>query len=1094
MAQRWLSTILSLFLCLWLHSALASPAVPGLLTFKHADGEQFTAHLKGDEWFSWLETGSGHVAIRTEAGNYEFVRLQNGQLRPSGLKAHGRTPADNSLLRADNAQFRSFLATRPRPERGAGRPAAPRPASGAPMLEPGQGRNHGAQSVWNDVVAPPPTVPLLVVILEFNDQHLRSPVSAWHQKIFGNAAGQMNYFWNTLSEGRFRFTPATETQGTANDGIMKVALPINHPNLGRAVGTTERYTALNQLDGFINYASYDLNGDHVLSRDELQIIYLYAGGESATGSSLPSVWAHMTSDFGVFHDGVELRNNYARFGERHFSPPNDHDATFGIIAHELGHSAFDLPDLYDYDGSSSGVGAFCLMGSGNWNGGPNEEQGASPSPVSAWVRYRLGFSAVEDVVPGTPLNQSIKPVSRQGAITLIPTSRPHEYFLVENRYPETLDIGLTGYGDGGAFIWHIDEAMASNTEDARRLVDLEGNDTLGQYFWPATGMSRLDDSSTPNSRSNDGSSTGVKVTSLRRVGDADHSVAYTAEKTYPTLYPSMNFRGTPNNWGSTPMRAVAANTWETTQTFAAGVSNPRFKFDVNGDWATNFGDTNRDGRLEQNGADIPAPATAGTYAIRLLESTMSYTVTRVNQPPIANAGPDQIVLINQSVTLDGSASRDPDGSIAGYQWSNGLSGVRPTITYSSAGIRIVTLTVTDNQGATARDDVVVDVRTSLPNQLPVARIAPVTGARVGQAVTFDGSASSDPDGQISSYSWTISSVAGTLSGARPSYTFATAGSYTVSLTVTDNRGGQNTSSITVPVSSSFNKVYPQVYWRGTSNGWGASLMDLTANNTWSKTIVVPSTGAHTFKFDVYGDWSLNFGDTNADGLAEQNGSNIAFPAGGGTFVVSFNDSSKRYTVTRQGSNQPPVVVVAPPQTISGARTVTLNGSGSYDPDGQITGWLWTQTAGPTVSISNATQASASVALPAVSTTTTWRFSLRVTDNQGATASAEQVITANPQSCTPTYTRMHLRGTNNAWGSSAMALASDCNWEIRVPFGSTTTERFKFDVNADWAVNFGDSNVDGIAEPNGADINVRQGAGTYLVRFNDTSKRYSVTKQ
>lgn len=1092
MLNRLLHLVFLAILSCSLQLAKASPAAPKLLTFSNADGQLFSAQLKGDEWFSWLETQSGYIVVRNAQGAYEFARLQADRLQPSGIKASNVPSTPGTLLRANDPAFRIFLQNQPRPAHRSG-PSAP--ASGAPALNPGQGRDHGPQSVWNGIVAPPASVPLLVVILEFNDQRLRSPVSTWQQKIFGNNPGQMNAFWSSISEGRFRFNPARENQGTANDGIMKVTLPINHPNHGRSVGTTERYTALAQLDGFIDYASYDLNADHVLSKEELQIIYLYAGGESATGSNLPSVWAHMTSDSGISHDGVELRNNYARFGERHFSTPDDHDATFGIIAHELGHSAFELPDLYDYDGSSTGVGAFCLMGSGNWNAGFSEELGASPSPMSAWPRYRLGFSTVNDVTPGTPLAQSLKPVSRAGAITLIPSNKAYEYFLVENRFPESVDKGLYDWGiNGGSLIWHIDEAMYNNTDDARRLVDHENNDAQFDFFWPSTNLSIFNDSSTPNSRSNDGSSTGVVVRDFLRLNDADHRVSFTAEKRVPTTYPSMNFRGTPNSWAATPMRAVAANTWEITVNFAAGVTNPRFKFDVLGNWATNFGDTNRDGRLEANGADIPAPTTPGSYTIRLLETGMSYTVTRVNQPPVANAGPDQVVLVNQTVTLDGSASRDPDGSISTYSWSNGLTGVRPTISYASEGTRIISLTVTDNQGATARDDVLIDVRNTLPNQLPTARIDAMSGVRVNQAVTFNGTRSSDPDGTISTYSWTISGQPGTLNGPTPSFTFTTAGTYTVSLTVTDNRGGQNSTSITVVVSNSFNKVYPQVFYRGTSNGWATTLMELSANNTWTKTITVPSSGSQAFKFDIYGDWRLNFGDTNVDRIADQDGANIAFPAGGGIFVVSFNDSTRRYTITPQGGNLPPVAIVAAAQTISGARTVALDGSASYDPDGQIATYRWTQTAGPTLSITDASRATTSVSIPAVTATTVYRFSLRVTDNGGASAAAEQVITANPvQSCTTTYRTMNLRGTHNSWGSAPMAQAPDCLWETSVTFGSSGSERFKFDVNADWAINFGDNlPADGIADTNGADIAI--GQGSWLIRFNDVNKRYTVTRQ
>lgn len=87
-----------------------------------------------------------------------------------------------------------------------------------------------------------------------------------------------------------------------------------------------------------------------------------------------------------------------------------------------------------------------------------------------------------------------------------------------------------------------------------------------------------------------------------------------------------------------------------------------------------------------------------------------------NQNPVANAGPDQTVFAGESVSFNGSASSDPDGTIQSYDWSFGdgtpnQSGVTVSHTYSSAGQYSVTLTVTDNAGATASDSLIVTVQT-----------------------------------------------------------------------------------------------------------------------------------------------------------------------------------------------------------------------------------------------------------------------------------------------------------------------------------------------------------------------------------------------
>jgi glucoamylase len=94
----------------------------------------------------------------------------------------------------------------------------------------------------------------------------------------------------------------------------------------------------------------------------------------------------------------------------------------------------------------------------------------------------------------------------------------------------------------------------------------------------------------------------------------------------------------------------------------------------------------------------------------------------------------------------------------------------------------------------------------------------------------------------------------------------------------------------------------------------------------------------------------------------------------------------------------------------------------------------------------------------------------------------------------TYSQMHLRGTTNGWGTTRMALVADHTWQVDAAvFGSGTNERFKFDVQADWSVNFGDNNGDGIGDAFGADIMITGGAGNYTITFRDDTKAYTVDK-
>jgi PKD repeat protein len=172
-----------------------------------------------------------------------------------------------------------------------------------------------------------------------------------------------------------------------------------------------------------------------------------------------------------------------------------------------------------------------------------------------------------------------------------------------------------------------------------------------------------------------------------------------------------------------------------------------------------------------------------------------------NQPPVANAGGPYSAAVGAPVTLDGSASTDPDGSIASYAWNFGNgssgSGATPSATYATAGTFTVTLTVTDNGGASSQASTTVTVTAN--TQPPVANAGgPYTGT-VNVAISFDGGASSDPDGSVVSYLWNFGD-GDTASGVTPVHAYAAAGSYTVRLTVTDNDGLTNSASTTAQVS------------------------------------------------------------------------------------------------------------------------------------------------------------------------------------------------------------------------------------------------------------------------------------------------------
>ena len=225
------------------------------------------------------------------------------------------------------------------------------------------------------------------------------------------------------------------------------------------------------------------------------------------------------------------------------------------------------------------------------------------------------------------------------------------------------------------------------------------------------------------------------------------------------------------------------------------------------------------------GLHIYVPASAAAYPVKISFADLSVTdpavvVAPVNQAPVASFQPSVSGL---SVAVDASASSDPDGTIAGFAWDFGDgsqgTGATASHTYAAAGTYAVKLTVTDDKGATAVSSQTVTAVAAPGNQSPVAAFVPSVS---GLSASVDGSASSDPDGSVASYDWDFGDGS-QASGVTASHTYATSGSYVITLTVTDDKGGSAASTQTVSVSAAASNVVARdAFERSDTNGWGSA--------------------------------------------------------------------------------------------------------------------------------------------------------------------------------------------------------------------------------------------------------------------------------
>ena len=160
-------------------------------------------------------------------------------------------------------------------------------------------------------------------------------------------------------------------------------------------------------------------------------------------------------------------------------------------------------------------------------------------------------------------------------------------------------------------------------------------------------------------------------------------------------------------------------------------------------------------------------------------------------PPVANAGGPYFGVAGEtSVVFDGSGSSDPENATLDYFWDFGDgstgTGVAPTYVYPLAGSYTVTLVVSDGPNESAPAFASAEISEPVANVAPLANPGgPYTG-QPGVAITFDGSGSSDPNGDAITWAWDFGDGAmGT--GPTPSHVYAGIGDYTVSLTVNDGQ-------------------------------------------------------------------------------------------------------------------------------------------------------------------------------------------------------------------------------------------------------------------------------------------------------------------
>ncbi len=353
------------------------------------------------------------------------------------------------------------------------------------------------------------------------------------------------------------------------------------------------------------------------------------------------------------------------------------------------------------------------------------------------------------------------------------------------------------------------------------------------------------------------------------------------------------------------------------------------------DW--NFGD----GESGEGETIAHAFDSAGVYFVTLYittdaETECNTTFTRnlitINEAPVANAGNDQLVGVNQVIVLDGSQSYDNDGSIALYEWDfgdgNTGTGIQTRHMFSEPGRYDIRLHVEDDTelaNNSAEDHLIITV-----NAPPEPEIFAPENVCANQEIRFSGAASSDPDGQIVSYHWEFGD--GTSGdGGDVTHSYFAPGLYNVTLSVDDGRNVSN-SSVETTVAVAVN--HPPVAVAG------------------SDRLICPGVdeffdGTDSYDRDgIITTYNWNFGDGSRM-VGSQVYHTFERP---GTYVVTLNVTDNSGTECSITNDQVTVRVNAPPVAnaggdkeayVGGAHDgITFDGTDSNDPDQDPLTYSW----------------------------------------------------------------------------------------------------------------------------------------------------------
>ncbi len=400
-----------------------------------------------------------------------------------------------------------------------------------------------------------------------------------------------------------------------------------------------------------------------------------------------------------------------------------------------------------------------------------------------------------------------------------------------------------------------------------------------------------------------------------------------------------------------------------------------------------FGDgTQKEGKAVTHSYTEP-----GKYTVILTVEDDSGTLNSIasdkivmvtNDPPVARFETRNRGAVGEIMTFDASESFDPDGKIISYSWdfgdNNTSVGKKVTHAYQQPGTYHVTLTVEDDSKTSSSEH--SETFPLIINDPPVAKFETRNRGAVGETMTFDASESFDPDGELTAYFWDFGDNSEGR-GAKVTHAYKLPGTYHVRLTVEDDSGTSSSGhsqTLTLIIN------HRPVADAGQDQLVTASAVQFDATKSQD-----PDGEIISYHWE-FGDGSI---------ASDLGPSPVHVYGNPGDYTVKLTVTDDSETLSNQNSdemkvivNHKPIADAGPDQMGVPGRTMRLDGAGSFDPDGHVSGFQWNFGDGRMSEISKEPEISHTYATPGI-----YNVQLTVQDNTGheeASDTDELVIAVN----------------------------------------------------------------------------------------------------